>query len=239
MNLHIEYRGRGRPLVFFHGWGFDHRIWSLLANVLKKKYALYLVDLPGFGLSSSMSWEHFKSCLLQQLPPQFTVLGWSMGGLFATKLALAAADRVVHLVNIASSPRFIKTDNWPGIDKTVFAHFFNHLTIDPENTIKEFLSLQLRGQSYLLPYAFSPPPETLKEGLTILSRWDFRQDLFKLRLPASYFFGRLDAITPAAILPVMQKIYPQFNYVLFPKAAHMPFLSHQEEFINHLEQVLI
>ncbi|HGK6671911.1 TPA: alpha/beta fold hydrolase, partial [Legionella pneumophila] len=60
MNLHINIQGKGRPLVFFHGWGFDHRVWLPLARLLSTRYCLYLVDLPGFGQSPVMSWEVFK-----------------------------------------------------------------------------------------------------------------------------------------------------------------------------------
>lgn len=238
MNLNIEIRGSGHPLVFFHGWGFDHKIWLPIASILEKKYCLYLVDLPGFGSSSSMKWEEFKEEILKQLPECFVILGWSMGGLFATKLAVEAPERIIHLINIASSPRFIKEQNWPGVESAVFSNFFNNLATNPQQTIEEFIRLQLRNQNYQYSNEFLPRSDNLKRGLEILADWDLRENLFTFDRPTSYLFGRLDGITPSVTMTVMQKLYPDFNYMLFAKAAHMPFLSHQNEFIEYLEKLL-
>jgi pimeloyl-[acyl-carrier protein] methyl ester esterase len=224
--------------VLFHGWGFDHRIWYDLADVLQDKYCLYLVDLPGFGASSLMSWEHFKQKLFEQLPAQFALLGWSMGGLFATRLALEDSKQISHLVNIGSSPRFIKKKGWPGIDRLVFDNFFHNLANDPQAVISEFVGLQLQNHSFRYPNEQMPEVLSLQVGLEILADWDLREPLFKFNKPTCFMFGRLDAITPRVTMSAMQKVYPNFDYYMFDKAAHMPFLSHRDEFITVLERAL-
>lgn len=78
MNIHLIKHGRGTPLVLFHGWGFDSQIWSHLIHLLEQSYQLYLVDLPGFGLTPTQDWHAFKVNLLAQLPSIFVVAGWSM-----------------------------------------------------------------------------------------------------------------------------------------------------------------
>ncbi|KTD11449.1 biotin biosynthesis protein BioH [Legionella hackeliae] len=185
-----------------------------------------------------MSWSQFKSYLLRHLPDDFVLVGWSMGGLYASRLAIEIPERIIHLINIASSPRFIKEDHWPGIDKSIFDGFFKNLTADPQQTISEFIGLQLKDQTYQYSHQFLPNTDSLKDGLTVLADWDLRQALSDFKKPASFLFGRLDAITPRTTMPVMQKLYPSFKYVMFSKAAHMPFLSHQDEFITTLETIL-
>ncbi|WP_019217049.1 alpha/beta fold hydrolase [Legionella tunisiensis] len=238
MNLHINIQGKGRPLVLFHGWGFDHRIWLQLARLLSNRYCLYLVDLPGFGQSSLMSWDIFKKQLLQQLPKHFAIAGWSMGGLFATRLAIEESERITYLLNIASSPRFIKEKNWPGVEQAVFDNFFLKLASEPTKIISEFVALQLKDQSF----HYSVPPNLslpgLETGLQVLADWDLRQSLYTLTKPTGFIFGRLDAITPRMTMAIMQKRYPNFDYVMFDNAAHMPFLSDQDEFIAILERIL-
>ncbi|OCH98591.1 pimelyl-ACP methyl ester esterase [Legionella jamestowniensis] len=237
MSLNIKIQGEGLALVLLHGWGFDHTIWFNIAAPLERKYTLYLVDLPGFGLSSLMNWEQFKCELLRQLPNQFALLGWSMGGLYASRLAVELPEQVTHLINIASSPRFIKEKNWPGVAEDVFNYFFHNLTVKPHQTISEFVSLQLKNQPcHYFPQSL-PPVESLQAGLDILAGWDLRESMHHFKKPTSYLFGRLDAITPHTTMAAMQKLYPSFNYMMFPKAAHMPFLSHEEDFINTLETI--
>ena len=68
MKVHLNYFGQGKPLVFFHGWGFNHQIWLSLVPLLKERYQLILVDLPGFGLTPAMEWPEFKMQLLDILP---------------------------------------------------------------------------------------------------------------------------------------------------------------------------
>lgn len=238
MNLHIDIRGKGWPLVLLHGWGFDHKIWLQLADLIGKKFRLYLVDLPGFGLSPLVPWGTFKESLLQQLPEQFAIAGWSMGGLFATRLALEASERVTHLLNITSSPRFIKENDWPGVEQSIFDGFFKNLTADPQGTITQFVGLQLKNQNYEYSQTLMPAPTSLQAGLNVLANWDLREPLRFFTKPTCFMFGHLDAITPRTTMAIMQKIYPNFDYVMFARAAHMPFMSHQDEFIKILEHLI-
>jgi pimeloyl-[acyl-carrier protein] methyl ester esterase len=201
---------------------------------------VYLVDLPGFGLSPYMTWDSFKEMLLQQLPEQFALVGWSMGGMFATRLAIETPHRVTHLINVASSPRFIQDAHWPGVDQHIFNLFYQQINDHPSQTLEQFIALQLQGQaghSHILN-----PQVTnltgLHGGLDVLIHWDLRDALTTLQLPALYMFGRLDSITSRRTMAIMQTLYPQFDYVMFPKAAHVPFLSHPAEFITTLRGFL-
>lgn len=237
MTLAIHKTGNGYPLVLFHGWAFDSRVWAPLLPRLSERFTLYLVDLPGFGQSSLMPWEAFCEALLHRLPASFALGGWSMGGLYALRFAHAFAERVSHLLGIATSPSFIKEGKWPGIEPIVIDGFLQKLEHSPSQVLHDFVSLQARGR--LLPeLPAGNCPKALREGLQILASWDYRDALSELTLPRLYLFGRLDAITPAGVLEAMRARYPDVSYILFPRAGHMPFLSHTEEFVTHVEDFL-
>lgn len=224
----------GQPIVFFHGWGFDSHIWHHLIPTLSPQYQMILVDLPGFGQTPSMSWEIFNQLLLDQLPPRFKVIGWSLGGLYATRLALEQPARIEHLINVSSSPRFIRDQNWPGVSSEVFSGFNKNIMMNPSRTLQDFIALQAGKAQSKVKQIHIPSSIALQEGLNILESWDLRDSLAEGTLPISYMFGRLDPITPIRTMNAMQEVYPQFHYVLFNKAAHMPFLSHQDEFVHEL-----
>lgn len=240
MSIHLSSYGQGKPLVFFHGWGFDSQVWLHLLPLLQENYQLILVDFV------PMDWQSFKTELLALLPAQFSVVGWSLGGLLATRLALEEPKRVLQLVNITSSPRFLQDENWPGVGSAVFDGFYKNLLQDPEGTLLEFLVLQGGGKTPHPPFGHLLPGGEkgafvrgdLERGLAILHSWDLRVDLQQLTIPTAYFFGRLDPITPVKTMQTMQELYPDFTYVLFKKAAHMPFLSHTEEFIYQLSEFI-
>lgn len=237
LTAHVNRCGGGVPLVLFHGWGFDSRIWHTILPTLIPRYDVYCVDLPGFGLSPFMDWEAFKSSVLSQLPAVFAVAGWSLGGLVATRFALEEPYRITHLINLASSPHFVGDSIWPGIPQTTLEVFCNRLTNAPEKVLREFMALQLPGQ---LGETFaSPTIEGLQAGLDWLLTWDFRANLSSLKLPVLYLFGRLDAIIPRRTMTVMQVRYPNFQYVMVSKAAHALFLSHQDVCVTAISDFIL
>lgn len=258
--LAIHTFGQGsRPIVWFHGWGFDSQIWlDILPDLLAKprQYQIILVDLPGFGASSHMSWAEFKSHLLSHLPAQFSLLGWSLGGLFATRLANEAPHRIKQLIQVASSPYFIQTTEWPGIVSENLDDFYQQFTLDPMGTRQQFVQSQCGGAHAYVPLLVHGTQEAdaisdsaglsvphndiigLTEGLSILKQWDLRSYLQQLPMPVAYLFGRLDRIVPFHTYSRMRTLYPQFQYTVFPKSGHMPFLSHKQAFLEWLEDIL-
>ncbi|WP_454783793.1 alpha/beta fold hydrolase [Legionella sp. WA2024007413] len=236
MNINIHSYGEGYPLVFFHGWGFDSQIWSPLIPKLLMHYQLILVDLPGFGYTTIMDWDLFKTRLVNQLPEKFALIGWSMGGLYATRLATEEPDRVDYLINITSSPRFLNSELWPGVSPEVFRNFYKRLSEEPHATLKEFLELNgLTANKEFPPLPNQlPSQEGLELGLKSLESWDLREELKQFSKPTCFIFGRLDPIVPIKTMNFMQLVYPNVHLVLFKRAAHMPFLSHTDLFIDEL-----
>lgn len=237
MTLHITRHGQGMPLVLFHGWGFDGRIWHHVLPGLSQCYDIFCVDLPGFGSSSFMDWCSFKNHLLSQLPTQFAMMGWSLGGLVATRLSLEEPQRATHLVNVASSPCFKEKENWPGISVAILNQFYEQLTLDADKTLRQFMTLQLPGQNTEMSAIATI--EGLKAGLDWLMHWDFCDELSGIECPVLYIFGRLDAIVPRKTMVVLQEKYPNFRYVMLNKSAHALFLSHRDAFVMAVNDFLI
>lgn len=228
VHLEIDIVGQGYPVVLLHGWGFDHQVWGDFVPALFSDYTLYLVDLPGFGKTSVMDWETFKQQLLARLPEKFAVLGWSLGGMYAIRLACEASNQVTHLIALASSPRCVITSDWPGIQAQVFEGFFTKLLTDPQQTIQNFLRLQAPGNRSPFSAVTHYTMDGLMMGLQILSEWDLRALLHTFPHAGCFIFGRLDAIIPIATLKAMQTAYPQFAYHCIRHAAHIPFRSHTQ-----------
>ena len=237
-HLNIHSYGQGTPIVWLHGWGFDSQIWlDLLPNLLDlpKKLHIFLVDLPGFGASDNMSWETFKTTLLANLPAQFHLIGWSLGGLFATRLATEAPYRVLQLLQITSSPYFLQQPDWAGIAPATLQDFYQRFAAHPDLSRQQFIQAQTLTQDIDKFQQKSPINLSgLEQGLTILKDWDLRAHLAQVTLPVAYLFGRLDRIVPFQVYQQMQQQYPLFDYTLFAKAGHMPFLSHKEAFLDWL-----
>lgn len=237
MTIHVSVSGKGKPLVLLHGWGFDSQIWQPVLQDLERDFRLYRIDLPGFGKSALMDWTDFKKQILATLPEHFALAGWSLGGLFAMRLASEAPERVSHLMGIATSPCFVEEETWAGIKMSVLEGFHASLARDPEETLLHFQRLQKYTPFYIPENKASR--EALAQGLSMLQDWDLRLPLDHFKNPAAFIFGRLDAITPFAVLEAMLKRYPHFQYALFRKSAHMPFLSETPLFLQTLRTWLL
>ena len=52
--VHYEVLGRGRPLIFLHGWLGSWRYWIPTMQALSSEYRTYALDLWGFGDSAKV-----------------------------------------------------------------------------------------------------------------------------------------------------------------------------------------
>lgn len=249
-NIWWETKGEGNcHLVLLHGWGLNAQVWDCIVPQLRSQFTLHLVDLPGYGRSSgfsAMTLQEMAECVLAQAPQHAVWLGWSLGGLVASKVALLAPERVSGLVTVASSPCFGAQDEWPGIKPDVLAGFQRQLSEDFQRTVERFLALQTMGtetarqdarqlkQAVLsLPM---PSTEVLNGGLEILKTEDLRDALSGLEIPFLRLYGRLDGLVPRKIVATLDARWPQSQSLIFPKAAHAPFISHPDDFCRALTE---
>jgi pimeloyl-ACP methyl ester carboxylesterase len=93
------------PLVLVHGLGSDMRVWSANLSALAGGHRVVALDLPGFGRSAKPRRVHtlaryvaFLRTLIEQLGGRAVVLGHSMGGQIALRLAIDHPERVAALV---------------------------------------------------------------------------------------------------------------------------------------------
>ena len=241
-------KGEGNThLVLLHGWGLNAQVWDCIIAELSTQFTLHLVDLPGYGRSrafGALSLQQMTEIVLAQAPERAIWLGWSMGGLVASQVALQAAERVEALVTVASSPCFSAHEEWPGIKPDVLAGFQRQLSEDFQRTVERFLALQTLGtetarqdarqlKSAVLSLDM-PSVEVLNSGLEILKTADLRDALSALPVPFLRLYGRLDGLVPRKIVPLLGEMWPASESVIFPKAAHAPFISHPAEFCEAL-----
>ena len=241
-------RGEGkRDLVLLHGWGLNAEVWDCIIEPLSAHFTLHLVDLPGFGRSQgfgAMSLEAMAEAVLAGAPERAIWLGWSLGGLVASQIALAHPQRVQALVTVASSPCFSEQDGWPGIKVSVLSGFQQQLSEDFQRTVERFLALQTLGtetarqdarklKSAVLALPM-PDSAVLNGGLEILKTVDLRQSLTQLPMPFLRLYGRLDGLVPRKIVAQLDALWPTSHSLVIDKAAHAPFISHPQVFCEAL-----
>lgn len=244
--LHIDIIGRpGHPLVLLHGWGWHSRVWAPLLPQLQQHFQLFLIDLPGAGLSEPLTGDYtfatIAPMLLEKIPERAAWLGWSLGGLFAMDLAIRFPERVSHLITIASTPRFTRDLDWPGIERQTLEKFSTLLIQDQQKTLHDFLELQLRGSpnrdalfAELKEITATNSLPTLLSGLQLLCETDFRADLKKITCPSLHIFGQRDTIVPMQTTHELAALLPQSQVEIIKHTGHMPFLTHPDPVLSFL-----
>lgn len=241
MQLNIIKYGHGQPIVLLHGWGFNHKVWQHLLPNLGQHAELWLVDLPGHGDSdmANYDWPTFLYEFTTFLPDEAIWLGWSLGGLIAMGVARWQPQRVKSLLLVATSPCFVKRDNWhTAISTTVLQQFERNLTSDFTTTLQRFIALQVlntpnaRYNMRLLQniVAATKPPQALQAGLEFLLATDLRSELKHITVPSLICLGTHDALVPVEIADFYKQNLPNSKLAIIQSAAHIPFLSHSEQF---------
>jgi len=246
--LYGESSGHGAPLVLLHGWGMNLRVFDGLCARLAARYAVTALDLPGHGRSSwpsGCSSADVLALIAAAVPPQATLIGWSLGGQLALELALAfaatqgARRAVRRLVLIATTPRFMQTDGWDhGLASATLQRFAGALEHDAEHTLDEFIDLQVRGSrsaaevraalcAALDAHGRAALP-ALRAGLTLLADTDQRERARQIAIPVLVIAGQHDRVVPLAATQALAALLPRSQLQVVQRAGHAPFLSHTE-----------
>ncbi len=251
--LYWQTFGEGdRNLVLLHGWGLNAEVWRYIAARLAPHFRLHLVDLPGYGRSQGfgpMSLGEMAEAVLAAAPEKAVWLGWSLGGLVASQIALTAPQRVEALITVASSPCFAAQDEWPGIRPEVLQGFEHQLSEDFQRTVERFLALQTLGsesarqdarmlKSVVLDQPM-PPVEVLNGGLEILRQVDLREAMCPLPMPLLRIYGALDGLVPRKVAGLLDVLWPDSISRVMEKAAHAPFISHTDAFCEEIMQFMV
>ena len=147
-SLYWQREGEGQDLVLIHGWGMNGAVWQQTVDALAPYFRVHVVDLPGYGHSADShgdSLEDIAEQVLADAPESAIWVGWSLGGLVATHIALNHPQRVTKLVTVASSPKFAAERPWRGIQPEVLAAFTEQLAQDFAATIERFMASQAMG----------------------------------------------------------------------------------------------
>ncbi|MDI9221463.1 alpha/beta hydrolase [Pantoea sp. EA-12] len=217
-NLYYKDWGKGKPVLFSHGWPLDGDMWDNQLNLLAENgYRVIAFDRRGFGRSdqpwTGYDYNTFASdindlitCLDLQ---DVTLVGFSMGGGDVTRyINNYGTGRVDGLVLLgAVTPIFGKAEDYPaGVDLSVFEGIRQGLRKDRAQFISDFAA----------PFYGTNAGQTVSEGVltqtlniallaslkgtldcvTAFSETDFRPDMAKIDVPTLVIHGSNDQVVP-------------------------------------------
>jgi pimeloyl-[acyl-carrier protein] methyl ester esterase len=226
----------------------NSHVWTPIRQALLELGQVTYIDLPGHGVNQNLSLGSLNQAVAHispYIPEQAILIGWSLGGLIAQALAHHLPERVQALSLIASTPKFVNDAHWTqGLAPEILQNFASNLQTDYAATVRRFFALQFLGlkvdnkQVNQLRETIMAEPasmQALADGLAILAGSDFTQQ--PLKQPTQWLLGRLDKLIPVSLAEALPALgYTQID--VLPNAAHVPFVTHPELFMQTLRAFL-
>ena len=241
-------RGQGSPLVMLTGTDSTMAEWDpALLRLLSRRHRLILFDYPGVGRSGPWHGDSFDSLadatagLMRAIGvPRADVLGWSMGGFVAQRLAVDHPGAVSHLIlagtnpggshTVLGSPRAQAIDSEPHpSDSDILRELY------PPNRQAEgrrFLRRLVRAsQSGEIPDDFHVPAATADAQVAAEDPWlrsnrNYRQ-LAGVGAPTLAAAGVADPVVPPVNLRRIAARIPRSRLLVFPGAHAFLFQDHR------------
>ena len=245
--LDISYltSGQGDPMIIVHGGGGSSRVWLQNAMELSKHYTVYVPDLPGFGLSQSMSdkfdlseYVTFVEDFSHNLGlKRFHLVGHSLGGGIALHYALKYPDRINRLVLISSLCL--------GKEIALWARFLTYL-ICPigEAALSILKAVKWLGRLFYVPFEFANPLFQVKIGMgksimTLKGQTTvLLSQLSELLVPTLLVWGTKDSIVPVSHAYAAAQLIPDCQLHVFKSCGHSVYRQKVQEFSQLLEKFL-
>jgi pimeloyl-[acyl-carrier protein] methyl ester esterase len=243
MNIYAKTFGNGKDIVLIHGWGFGSVVMNAFAELLAKNYRVTLLDLPGYGQSDeceNYSLGNIAQLISPLLPDNCILIAWSLGGLWAIKLANLVPHKIKKIITLSTNPCFISNESWLGVSPEIFSAFEHKLEKNPEELLTHFMLLQTMGadkqkiicqniKKMVFEDNLLPSMQTLKAGLEILKSVDTRELLKRMDQPILFILSNDDYLVPMAIGEKIKNLNANIKVAVMDNASHMAFLTKPNE----------
>ena len=256
VQLHVEERGEGRPVVLIHGWPLSSRSWQpQLAPLVEAGHRVLAYDRRGFGQSDKPKTGYGYDTLADDLAGLLDALdlhdvalvGFSMGGgEVARYIARHGQARLRSVVFAAAvPPRMMQTPSNPDgpLTATKAAAMTTQLTADPDGFFdqftKEFYSPNGDGELLVSEADRQLAIDQCKqadrlaalEAMQAFGIADFRDDLQHVTVPTLVLHGDADGIVPFEGSGARtHAAIPGSELVLLAGAPHGCNLTHADAF---------
>jgi len=248
--VHYEVDGRGKPLVFLHGWLGSWDVWrdTMLTISSLRQYKIYALDFWGFGDSAKKSAPFLTISSYVFMVDQFMeimgiaqapVIGHSMGGTVAMNLALEHPSRVEKVVVIGSpmigsslnillklaGHQFIASLVWSNLDllRLGLRIFSSQWAKDGQklySMIKEDLS--------------QTTVEAFRRSIASLREINLKPYLSQIKVPTLAIYGKKDNIVHPSQARIIGEQVRDARVEWMNGSKHFPMLDEPEQFTKVL-----
>ena len=257
--LHYEVMGRGKPLIFLHGWLGSYRIWRDSLIQFSPNYRTYTIDFWGFGDSGEreqgieQGQEIYRVEIFVDMVTEFMerlgirsapLVGHSMGGTTSLRFALKYPEKVESVtvigspVNGESLAPLLKMAGRPVFARAVFAFFglfrwfmrvYYSKRISRHPEFPAVMDADLQQLSL----------QSFLWSINNLRALNLVNDIHNIQVPVLGMYGDKDIIVDPDEWQTLLKGLSTAKIARFTEAGHFIMLDEPEKFHQVLSEFLI
>jgi pimeloyl-ACP methyl ester carboxylesterase len=256
--------GSKPALVFLHGFSDRKENFYFSAKNLSKNYDIIIPDLPGFGNSTSdprlvYSLDNYDNWLgefiEQNHMSRFHLVGNSLGGAIATKLAIKFPDRIKSLSLIDPAGFYLagkasvydkaldgtnlfKVETPAEYEKFRGRIFYNRPSLP--SYVKEFMTRSAIQNKDWYGKIFNELAdiELVKDGVKTIAELSLNAACKEVPVPTNIFWGKQDTLFPYETAECLKTQFIDANVVIFQNTGHCPHLENPKLFAQELNACL-
>ncbi|NLY84958.1 MAG: alpha/beta hydrolase [Tissierellia bacterium] len=236
LNINYIVEGSGKDVLILHGWGANINTILPIVNILKDKFRVHALDLPGFGQSSQPK-EPIDSFQYAEVVKKYmenmginkvTLIGHSFGGKLSIILGSKFPELIEKIVLINSAglrpkrgPKYyIKVYSFKTL-RFLYKKLFFWLKDEEglEKFYKKFGSTDYREASGVM-----------RKILVTVVNENLFPLLSKIKAPTLLIWGDEDTATPLYMAKIMEKEIEDSGLVVFEGAGHYSYLDDYQRF---------
>lgn len=232
LRIEVKDEGKGKPLILIHGACENISFWKNQISFLSNYFRVIAPNLPGHGMSSRLSdytIESFSDSLSSLISAlglrEVSVVGHSMGGAIAMRLALDHPELIINLV-LANT----------GAKLGVLNSILEGLAKDPVSTLEKVIApLGLKNvpddvKSIVLDGFFKCGARQALADFKACNMFDVRNRIHEIDVPTLIVAGDRDGLTPLKWSIFLRDRMPNSRMVCFEGCYHYSMLERPESF---------
>ncbi|KFF11252.1 alpha/beta hydrolase [Chryseobacterium soli] len=246
IDLNINIKGNGKPLLLIHFLGGNQEQLDIIANPLSKHFKIITFDIRGHGQSEKPKeytlQDHINDVLsimdFYNIEKAY-LLGVSMGSYIAQGVAIAAPERIEKLIltvpksnGLTSSVQILFSEHAEEIKGKNF-----HETI--LTLLKYFVYNTDIMQYHLDVFETDLTPEQFAAANNALTNFDFRKGLPNITAPTLVISGKYDGLNPPKDGQEITTLIPNATFTELQFSGHAPIYEETERYLKLVEDFLL
>ena len=228
--MHYEVLGRGRPVIFLHGWVGSWKYWISSMQVASTSYRAYAMDLWGFGDTAHVEANFtltqqaslIDRFLIEMGIGQVALVGHGLGGLVALFYAINFPGSVDRVMTISCPPTI------EGVNQ--------RLQTSSPGDLVDWLSNRTAESSAALADASKANLQAVTASMKGLQADNLYPNFRILNIPALFVYGETD---PAISVPEESAVTSTLiHQIVLESSGHFPMLDEAVRFNRLLTDFL-